>query len=128
VIGQFFVVIVNFEKYLLTFCLERSKVVFLVRVVGVAKIIVDRDGFDYALNSFLAKGSNAGRDRPTRDLFTTARDGRFRAANIRLGPRADADCRYRRRCTAGWSAATGAQPGPERPATSHQFDGPTALP
>jgi hypothetical protein len=50
-VRQALVEIVDFENYLLTFCLERSKVVFLVRVVGVTKIVIHRDGFDYALDS-----------------------------------------------------------------------------
>jgi hypothetical protein len=61
--------IVNFEKYFLSFCLERSKVVFLARVVDVTKIVEDRDGFDDALKpsapqqkrayliSYLARGN-----------------------------------------------------------------------
>jgi hypothetical protein len=31
-------------------------------VIGVAKIVIHRDGFDDALNSLLAKGSDAWRD------------------------------------------------------------------
>ena len=45
-----------------TLGLECPKIMFFVWVVGVAKIIIHRDGLDDALNGFLAKGSNAGRN------------------------------------------------------------------
>ena len=61
-IGDGTIKIIDFEKYLLTFCLERSKIMFFIRIVGVAKIIVDRDGLDDAGDGFLTEGCNAWGD------------------------------------------------------------------
>jgi hypothetical protein len=42
------VVVVDLEKYRLAIDLERPKIVFFVWVIGVAEIVVHRDGFDDA--------------------------------------------------------------------------------
>ena len=55
------IVIVDFEKDSVTLGFERPKVMFVVWVVGVAKVVVDFDGLDDARNRFRAKRSNAYR-------------------------------------------------------------------
>jgi hypothetical protein len=62
VIRQGLIEVIDLEKDLLTFGLERPKIMLFVWVVGVAKIVIHRDGFDDALNSLLAKRSDAWRD------------------------------------------------------------------
>ena len=57
-----FVEVIDLEKDRLPPDLERPKIMLFVWVVGVAKIVIHRDGFDDALDSLLAKRSNAGRD------------------------------------------------------------------
>ena len=55
-LGETFVVIVDFEKYRLAIDLKRPKIVFFVRVIGVAEIIVQGDGFNDASDGFGAEG------------------------------------------------------------------------
>ena len=52
--------IIDLEKDRLAVGLERPKIMLFVGVVGVAKIVIYRDGLDDALNGFLAKGSDTG--------------------------------------------------------------------
>ena len=54
--------IIDLEKDRLSVGFERPKIMFFVWVIGVTKIVKDRDGFDDALNSLLAKRSDAWRD------------------------------------------------------------------
>ena len=54
--------IIDLEKDRLSVGFERPKIMFFVWVIGVAKIVIHRDGFDDALDSLLAKRSDAGRD------------------------------------------------------------------
>lgn len=59
VIRQGLVEIIDLEKYPVTVGIERTEVVFFVRVVGVAEIIVYGDRFDDALDGFLPERRNA---------------------------------------------------------------------
>src|ERR1035437_7067004 len=54
--------IIDLEKDRLAVGLERPKIMFFVWIIGVAKIVIHRDGFDDAVDSLLAKRSDAGRD------------------------------------------------------------------
>ena len=56
------VVIVDLEKYPVTVSIECAEVMFFVRVVGVAEIVVHSDGLHDALDGFLAERSDAGCD------------------------------------------------------------------
>jgi hypothetical protein len=62
VVRQGRIEIIDLEKDRLTFGLKRPKIMFFVWVIGVTKIVIDRDGFDDALDSCLAKRSGAWRD------------------------------------------------------------------
>jgi hypothetical protein len=62
VVRQGLVEVIDLEKDLLSVGLERPQIMFFVWVIGVAKIVIHRDGFDDALDSLLAKGSDAWRD------------------------------------------------------------------
>jgi hypothetical protein len=61
-VGQGLVEIIDLEKDRLSVGFERPKIMFFVWVIGVAKIAIHRDGFDDAVDSLLAKRSDAGRD------------------------------------------------------------------
>ena len=61
-VRQVLVVIIDLEKDRPTVSLERPKIMFFVWVIGVAKIVIHRDGFDDAVDSLLAKRSDAWRD------------------------------------------------------------------
>ena len=54
--------VIDLEKDRLTFGLERPKIMLFVWVVGVTKIVIDRDGLDDALDSLLAQRSDTRRD------------------------------------------------------------------
>ena len=61
-VRQVLVEVVDLEKDRLSVGFERPKIMFFVWVIGVAKIVIHRDGFDDALDSLLAKRSDAWRD------------------------------------------------------------------
>src|SRR6266550_2480969 len=50
---------VDLEKYLVTIGIERAEVMFFMRVVGVAEIVIDSDGLDDAFDGFLPERSDA---------------------------------------------------------------------
>ncbi len=50
--------VVNFEKDCSAVSLERAKVVFFARIVGMAKIIIHRDGLDDAHDRFGPEGGD----------------------------------------------------------------------
>ena len=58
-VRQGLIKIVNLEKDRRSVGFERPKIMLFVWVVGVAKIVIHRDGFDDALDSLLAKRSDA---------------------------------------------------------------------
>ena len=60
-VGQGLVEIIDLEKDRLSVGLERPKIMFFVWVIGVTKIVIDRDGSDDTVDSLLAKRSDAGR-------------------------------------------------------------------
>lgn len=54
------VVVIDLKKDLIAACIERTEVMFFMRVVGVAEIVLHRYGLDNPFDSFLAEGSDAG--------------------------------------------------------------------
>ena len=60
VIRQRLVEIIDFEKYQLAVGFERAEIVFFIWVVGMAKIVVHRDGLDDPGDSIGAEGGNPG--------------------------------------------------------------------
>jgi hypothetical protein len=62
VVRQGLVEIIDLEKDRLTFGLERPKIMLFVWVIGVAEVVIHRDSLDDALDSLLAKRSDAWRD------------------------------------------------------------------
>jgi hypothetical protein len=63
VIAARLIVIIDLEKYRVAVDLERAKVMFLVWVVGVAEIVIDRNSFDDASDGFGAECGNTGRNK-----------------------------------------------------------------
>jgi hypothetical protein len=59
VIPKCLVEVVDLEKYRVTVGIECTEVVFFVRVVGVAEIVVHSDGLDDPFDGFLAERSDA---------------------------------------------------------------------
>ena len=57
--GQGLVVIIDLEKDHGAIGFKRAEIVFAIRIVGVAKIVVDRDGLNNSGDSFGAKGGDA---------------------------------------------------------------------
>ena len=58
--GERLVEIIDLEKDRLAVGFERAEVVFFVRVVGVAEIVIDGDGLDDARDSFGTERGDAG--------------------------------------------------------------------
>src|SRR5437762_493711 len=58
--GEFFVIIIDHEKDRLAIDLERSEVMFLVGVIGVAEIVIDSDGLDDTGHGFGAESGDTG--------------------------------------------------------------------
>ena len=61
------VIVIDLEEDRAAVDLERPKIVFFVRVIGVTKIVVHRDGFDDAGNGFGAEGGDTGCDQGRTD-------------------------------------------------------------
>jgi hypothetical protein len=59
---QVLVVIIDFEHHGVPIHVKRPEVVFLVRVVRVAKVVEHRDGFDDPLDGLWTERGNAERD------------------------------------------------------------------
>jgi hypothetical protein len=55
--------IIDLEKYRVAAGFKRAKVMFFVRVVGVAEIVVDRDSLDDARHGFGSECGNTGRNK-----------------------------------------------------------------
>jgi hypothetical protein len=58
VVRQGRIEIIDLEKDCLTVGLERPEIMLFVWIIGVAKIVIHRDGFDDAVDSLLAKRSD----------------------------------------------------------------------
>src|SRR5262249_17029404 len=59
VVREGLVVVIDLEKDPMAIRIERAKVVLFARIVGVAKVVEHRDGFDDAGDGFGAEGGNA---------------------------------------------------------------------
>src|ERR1035437_9806707 len=62
VVHQGRIEVIDLEKDRLSVGLKRPEIMFFVWVIGVTKIVIHRDGFDDALDSLLAKCSDAWSD------------------------------------------------------------------
>ena len=58
------IIVIDFEKDQVAVGFERAEVVFSVRVIGVAEVVVDFDGRDDARDCFGAEGGNASPSGP----------------------------------------------------------------
>ena len=59
-VAEALVEVVDLEEHPLAVGVERAKVVLFVRVVGVTKVVKDRDGLDDPGDGFGTEGGNAG--------------------------------------------------------------------
>jgi hypothetical protein len=58
---QVLVVVVDLEKDPVAVGVERAEVMFFVRIIGVAKVVIDRDSLDNSVHGFCTKGGDARR-------------------------------------------------------------------
>ena len=83
--GERLIEIIDLEKDRVPVDFERAKIVFFVWVVGVAEIVVDRDSFDDARNSFGAEGGDTGGDEGRTDREVLAQFVVKRANGLWIG-------------------------------------------